>query len=143
MSARAALVVGQIVFIDVPNESAHPAVIVLDLGNGAYIVVNGTGSPQDEVATVSLSEAVAKRCGLTKATSFYSSKKFVWYWRAPSHVEAVGSVLVSHLASLRAGAIATLNTMTSASGEVGKIPDGVGLSLSQIKLLSQTLKAVS
>jgi hypothetical protein len=131
-----ALAPGQIVFVDIPDQGPHPVVVVLAIGNGGYIVANGTGAPQDEQPAVAMSEAVAKRCGLTKPTAFYASRKFVWYWRPGSEdVRVVGSMLPTHLADLRAATTVTLKTFTNILTEIGKLPAEAGVALANIKAL--------
>ena len=54
MSA-ASLTIGDIVWIDIPSKGPHPAVVVLDLGDGGYIVTT-----YSEFDPVRISEALVR-----------------------------------------------------------------------------------
>lgn len=136
MSSPARLAVGQIVYVEIPGQDPHPAVVVLDLGDGGYVVVNGTGSPDDATPVVSLSAPAARTCGLTKATNFYGTAKYVWYWRPSGELPApVGRMLATYVADLRAAAIEVMKAMKHVSVEIGKLPPDCGVRLEHLKQL--------
>lgn len=136
---------GQIVYVAIPGQVDHPALIVLDLRDGGFVLVNGTGTPEPEPETpvVSLSRSAAGKCGLNKPTLFYGSRKFLWYWRPGALiVEPCGNMFMFPLyrAQIRAAAIAQMHTMKSVNAEIGKLPDGAGISLGHMKTLKEFLK---
>lgn len=131
--------VGSVVFIDIPIVGNHPAVIVIDLGDGGYIAASGTGTPQDGEPTVSLSYSAASQCGLDKETRFYPGERYTWYWRPEANVYAVGNMLAGHLANLRRSANETLGSMTNHAAQLQKLPPHVGLTFSQVAKLRTLL----
>lgn len=132
---------GDVVWVNIPHVGPHPAVVVVDLGGAGYIVVNGTGAPQDETPVVTLSAAAAKRCGLSKETAFYASKEFVWLWRADAGACSVGRMLPAYAADLRSAALATLTAMARPAAEIGKLPPTAGFSFPQMSKFVSTLSA--
>lgn len=141
MTASKALAAGEIVWVDIPVVGRHLAVVVLCLNHGAsYILVNGSSSPQDVSPTVTLSDPVAKRCRLDRATKFYCAKEFVWFWRPDSAPEPCGRLIFPQYQSdLRDGAVATMKTMSNVSAEIGKLPSHAGLTFQERKELKAIL----
>lgn len=136
MSGPVVLAAGQIVFVDIPGQGEHPALVIHSLGSGGFVLVNGTGSPQDEDPIVVLSAGAAKACGLTKPTGFHCSKMFVWYWRPSVEPRVVGKMLPTYLADIRKAANATLLAMQSLPAEIGKLPEDCGgIALAHLKTL--------
>ena len=142
---------GDIVMISIPDSVPHPALVILDLRAGGYVLVNGTGTREDnETPVVVLAKAAARRCGLgsdskeAKETYFYGSRKFIWYWRnAGELVQPIGNMLgfPTYRAGIRAAAVKTLKAMRSVSAEIQKLPDGAGMSLEHLKTLKDVLRS--
>lgn len=130
---------GDILFADLPSAGPHPVVVILDLEDRGYVVINGTSSPTLAPVICQLSPAAAQRSGLSKPTGFYRDPKYVWYWSPPSTSAVVGRLLPGHFADLREATLAIVRDMPRPAAELGKIPVSAGLTFAEIATLKARL----
>lgn len=130
---------GDILFADLPSAGPHPIVVILDLEDRGYIVINGTSSPALAPPIYQMSEAVAQRCGLRKPTSFYRDPKYVWYWSPTTTTAVIGRLLPGHFVDLREATVALVRDMQRPAAELGKIPAAAGLTFAEIATLKSKL----
>jgi hypothetical protein len=137
------LTAGHVIWVDVPDEGRHPAVVVMCLRT-SYVIVNGSTAPQDFEPTLKLSEAAAKRCGLHRPsgpyrpTCFYCRKGWIWRLQpavVPTHV---GKLFGAYLSDLQREASVILSAM-KLPVELPTIPPGLSISMPDFTALSVNL----